>query len=297
MNIYTKLRDLLHEAGLGETEVETYIEILKKPAETIWELVTRTGFSKSVIYRSFEKLKKLKMVEKEGNVIRACSLKVLVAELVKSERKLRRVAHLIKNIAPFLRAPRESIDELETFYTQDQIADTYVDMSLQDFDVSLDFGDFEHYVPVVGGINPVHKFRVNRLKHATNHAVCTSYGPYTALFCTPEAKTIFKNTVDIVNTDFKGNFIVFSDRNDYVMFNNFTDPENPTAVLVKSKTIADMQRANLKSFPSIAGIFHHSSFLKNTKIRRPTSKFDAYFSCRIMRLRFYGIPPKNMQGM
>jgi len=253
MAIYQKLRDLLFDAGLSEAETLVYIELLKKPALTIWDLVLRTGLSKSTVYRSFIKLRNFKMVEKNREGIRALSLRALISELVRSERKLRKTAYLIKQIAPFLRAPRESIEEIETFYTPEQIAETYVSLSSRDFDVSLDYGDFENFVPIIGGLKPVFQFRTNRLKHATNHAICTSFGPYTAIFCTPEAKTKFKQQVDILKNDFCGNFIAFSDRDDYVMFNNFTDPENSSTALVKSKTIADIQRAQLKNFSQRLG--------------------------------------------
>lgn len=253
MAIYGKLRDLLLEAGLNESECHVYIELLKKPCQTVWELVTRTGLSKSVAYRAFTRLHNLKMVEKSELGIRALTLKSFVSELVRRERRLSKIAYKIKQVAPFLRAPHESIEEFETFYTPGQIADAYVAMSELDFGVSLDFGDFEHFVPIIGGIHPVHMFRTNRVKKATAHAVCTTNGPYTAEFCTQEAKVKFKNTVDFAKLDFKNNFVVFSDRSDYVLFNTFSDAEYPSSVLVKSKPIADVQRMQLKSFSQHAG--------------------------------------------
>lgn len=248
MALYPKLRDLLFDAGLSEAEVVVYIELLKKPAETIWDFVTRTGFSKSVVYRAFTRLKELKIVEKNGREIRALSLKSLVAYLVKSERRLRKTAYQIKQIAPFLRAPAETIEEFESFYTPDQISDAYLGLSETDYAVSLDFGDFENFAPIVGGLPAVFQFRSNRMKKGTNYAVCTSFGPYTAHFCTKEAKEKFKNDVDVFKINFDGKFICFTDKNDYVLFNNFEDREYPTSVLVKSKTVADMQRAQMKVF-------------------------------------------------
>lgn len=246
MALYSKLRDLLFDAGLSEAEVVVYLELLKKPAQTIWDLVTRTGFSKSVVYRAFTRLKDLKMVEKNNEGIRALSLKALVADLVKSERRLRKTAYHIKQIAPFLRAPVESIEEFETFYTPDQIADAYLGLSETDYAVSLDFGDFENFAPIVGGFPTVFQFRNNRIKKGANYAIATSFGPYTAHFCTKEAKEKFKNDVNVLKINFDGKFINFTDKNDYVLFNNFEDLEYPVSVLVKSKTVADMQRTQMK---------------------------------------------------
>lgn len=247
--MHSKLRDLLLAADLSEAEVVIYLDLLKAPAEAVWDLVKRTGFSKSVIYRAFSRLKELKMVEKKDGGIRALSLKALVADLVKSERRLRNTAYKIKQIAPFLRAPTESLEEFETFYTPDQIAETYVDISRLHYDVSLDFGDFENFVnKSVGGIKPTLQFRHNRLKKAINQAICTSYGPYTSLFCTKEAKEKFKNYVDILKVNFDGQFINFFDTNDYVLFHDFRDAERPAAVLIKSKPVADIQRAQFAAF-------------------------------------------------
>ncbi len=249
MELYSKLRDLLFDAGLSEAEVVVYLDLLKTPAQTVWDLVKRTGFSKSVIYRAFTRLKELKMVSKNETGIRALTLKALVADLIKSERRLRNTAYRIKKIAPFLHAPQESIEEFETFYTPDQIAETYVDISQLNYGVSLDFGDFENFVTMsVGAIKPTLQFRHNRLKKAINQAICTSYGPYTSLFCTKEAKEKFKNYVDILQVNFDGRFINFFDTNDYVLFHDFRDKECPTAVLIKSKPVADIQRAQFAAF-------------------------------------------------
>lgn len=38
MTIYPKLKSLLIDSGLTETESAVYVELLKKPAGTIWEL-------------------------------------------------------------------------------------------------------------------------------------------------------------------------------------------------------------------------------------------------------------------
>ena len=75
MATYNKLRRLLFEAGLSEAEVFVYIALIKKPAETIWDLVMRTRLPKTVVYRAFEELKEMKMVERSSESIRALSLK------------------------------------------------------------------------------------------------------------------------------------------------------------------------------------------------------------------------------
>lgn len=246
MAIYKQLGDLLLESGLGETATVVYIELLKLPAVSVWDLVIRTKLSKSSVYRAYDKLKNLKMITiDDKGLIKPASLKILVSDLKSHERKLGKLADKIKRIAPFLRAPKDSIEVFEQLYTPEQVADAYIMMSEIDYDVSLDFGDFENFVPILGDINLVMKFRKNRIKHATAYAICTTFGPNTALFCTREAKTKWKNAVDTVDIDYKKKFVVFSDKSDYVMFNDYSDKENLSSVLIKSKPIADFQRMNL----------------------------------------------------
>lgn len=246
MSFYGKLHGFLLESGLGEAEAFIYIELLKKPVATIWELVQRTGLRKSAVYRAFATLERLKMVEKNEKGIRALSLKTLVAELNKKERETGRLADNIRRIAPFLKMPIESIEDIETLYTKESIYAVYMFMSEINYNVNLDFGDFEGFVPVLGGLHMPQKFLCNRLKHATNHAILTSYGPYTDYFMKREEE--IKNKIDVLNEDFKRQFVIFSDSSDYVMFNDMNDPENPVSVFVKSRLIADTQRTQFDIF-------------------------------------------------
>jgi Fe2+ or Zn2+ uptake regulation protein len=249
MTLYAKLKLLLLDAGLSEAEAEIYINLAKSPADNSYELVNRTGFNRSTIYRSIEKLKSLKLVTKNENGLKANSLKSLVSELKTSSLKLNKTAHKIQSIAPFLRTPKDSIEKFEHFYTKDQIAEAYLFMSEQNYSTNLDFGDFESFVPTIKGqLSTAYKFRNNRVKHASHHAICTTFGAFTSTFCTKESKAKFKNQVSFLNADFRNRFIIFSDNSDYVLFNNFTDQENPFSVLIKSKIVADAQRAQFDIF-------------------------------------------------
>lgn len=243
MSIYCQLNSLLIESGLTEAEVAVYLELLKNPAHTAWEIVRRTGLAKSVVYRACDRLKQLKMLKKEEGGLHALSLKALVAELQKEERHLRKTAIRIKEIAPFLRAAREPVESFETLHTLDQIRDAYLFMAEQPYEVNLDFGDFESFIPLIGGLDTGNQFRNSRIKHATHHAICTTFGPYSAYYATRESAKHFKNKIDRLNLDFKNQFIIFSDKNDHVLYNHCEDPENPYSVLVKSKAIADAERS------------------------------------------------------
>lgn len=253
MSLDNELKSLLLQTGLNESEVLVYTELLQSPCAKIWDLVLRTKLSKTSVYRAFSNLKTMKLVAEDGDLIKANSLKSLVAELNTEQRKLGKLADRIKSIAPFLRAPKEAIEEFDHLYTSDQIKEAYLFMSELDYDWNLDIGDFENFVPVLQDVDVTFKFRQNRFKHAKAHAVCSTFGPYTAMFCTKESQAKWCNIVDKTNIDFEKKFIVLSDKSDYVLFNDATDFKEPRSVLVKSKLIADFQRQQFRFLSREAG--------------------------------------------
>ena len=63
----------------------------------------------------------------------------------------------------------------------------------------------------------------------------------------------FKNIFD-VHTEINFKKIVglfFSDTNDYVLFNDVSEPDYPYSTLIKSKVIADIQRLQFDNFPRL----------------------------------------------
>lgn len=253
--MHQQLSDLLIKAGCSESEVIVYTELLKKPVEFTYELVKATGLSKSVVYRAVDSLKERKMIRVDGDFMKAASLKTLVASLDRSSRNLRSAADGLRKISPFLHMPEEAIEEYQHLYDNDQIAEAFLNMAnRRDYSVNLDFGDFESFLPKIGGFQIGNQFRANRSRHATNKAICTTFGPVSAHYCTQEDEKIFKNQVKVLDIDFKDRFIVFSDTGDYVFFVS-TKSDDLDAVLVKSKMIADMQRGQFDIFSQKIGNF------------------------------------------
>lgn len=249
MLIHKELKNLLLQAGLSEEESLIYLELLKNPAQNKWELVLRTGLNRNKVYRAFEVLEKLKMFEKTQHGLKALSPKCLVADLLTSDRKAKKLAYKIRRISPFLRIPNETVEEFSLCYNQEQILETYAQMSEVKYDTCLDFGDLEGYVKVLGGLDPVFKFRVKRFQQsAKNHAICTTLGSYTQCMSRKTDMQKFQSNINHLNIDFKNKWLIFSDTNDYVMFNDFTDQEFPSSVLLKSKVVADTQRLQFQQF-------------------------------------------------
>ncbi len=253
MNFSKQLGSLLTDCGFSEAEVRVYRELLRNPAATIWDLVKRTGLSKSTTYRAFDRLRSLRAVENSEQGIQARSLKHVVAELQKQERSLRKNIVKLKQLAPYLHAAGSEHDTFEDCYTPDQIRDAYLHMSQVEYDTNLDFGDFENFVPIIGGLETPETFRRNRLKHAEHRAVCTTFGPFTAHFCTRKTEKEFRSHIDLLDFDFTKHFIVFSDTGDAVLYAHFNDQEHPYAVLVHSRVIAEAERARFRHFSQKAG--------------------------------------------
>lgn len=233
----------LQGIGLNEKEITVYLTLHKEPVNNIWDLVIKTGLSKSSVYRSFNKLEEMELTEKKGGIISARPLQYLISHLNSKERKLRKGILELKSLSPYLQSNKEPIEVFETFYTLEQIKEAYLFMSEIDYNTNLDFGDFEHFARLLGSVDISMKFRKNRLRHADHHAICSTYGEYTSYFCTRDAAKKFKNKVDLLNIPFIKQFIIFSDNNDYVLFNHFKDQESPYSVLIKSRPIAEAQRA------------------------------------------------------
>lgn len=251
MALHEKLKDLLLEAGLSETEVFVYLELLKSPADTKWQLVNRTNLNRNNVYRAFEKLESLKMVSVDDFGVKAMSLKALVSDLNSSSRKSGKLAAKIRNVAPYLRMANESMEEFDVLYTQNQILDAYLMMAEARYNTCLDFGDLETFVPVLGGLLPVFKFREKRSKHAHNQAICTTSGPFTECMARQKDLNKFRASLDILKINFKDKWIIFSDDNDYVMFNDTSDREFPCSVLIKSQVVSGIQRAYFSQFSQI----------------------------------------------
>jgi len=253
MNYHQKITDLLLKVGLTESEVLVYTELLCNPVETLYDLVGKTGLSKSSVYRAVESLKNLEMIKQKDGQTKAASLKVLISNIRNSSRKSSKIANQLQEISPFLSLPKESIDEFDIFYGKENIIEQYLEMAQRDYFANLDFGDFENFIKNTGGIEVGNKFRNYRVKHASNYAICTTFGPYSAYYSSKKAEKEFQSNVKLLNLDFKNKFIIFSDKGDHVLSINTDEEDMASATLTKSKLIADMQRAQFAAFSQIVG--------------------------------------------
>ena len=209
--MFKKLKKLLLEAGFSEIEAMVYLELLKEPVDSKWNLINKTGFDKNKVYRACDRLEDFKMIEKTKTGISASSLDNLVSYLNKKQDEAMNISKKIKAFIPFMNFPSESVSNFDIAYNQEQILELYGMMSSIKYDTCLDFGDLENYVEVLGGLDPVFKFRKNRFKQsAGNNVICTTSGPYTSCMSRKEDLEKYGSDIAKLDIDFKGKWIIFS---------------------------------------------------------------------------------------
>lgn len=244
-----KIMSLLLDAGLSETEVIVYMSLLEKPVPSRWDIVANTGLERNRVYRAFEKLMGLKMVEKTKIGIEALDLSYFVSQLELSHKRMGVLASQIRELSPFLRLHPECGGDFEVISDREVIVEKYVMMSQIEYDTCLDFGDLENFASSLGGLESIIAFRKYRFgRNAVSKAICTNNGPYTACMSRPDDLRRFKSEIDVAQIDFGMKWVVCSDDSDYVMYNMFSDFHNPVSVIVKSRVIADIQRSQFDLF-------------------------------------------------
>lgn len=248
--MYKALKTLLIEAGLNEAEVKVYLELLKEPSQSKWELVGRTGLDKNQVYRAFDGLNALKMIKKNVEGIEPQSLDGLVGNLESSEQKTRKLVDRMKKFSPFLKIPTEGVAEFQVLETHDEIMEKFFMMSEIDYHTCLDFGDLERFIPLVlKDVEQMFRFRkIRHSKSSKNIALCTNNGPFTSCMMRKRDLEKYHSNVHILNIGFKNKWLIFSDTGNHVMFNYFTDENKISSVLVNSKIVADSQRSQFKHF-------------------------------------------------
>jgi DNA-binding MarR family transcriptional regulator len=253
MSVYNQLKLLLLNSGLSEAEALAYADLLKNgPAENMTDLIRRTRLARSTAYHVLEQLKYRGIVSKGSGPLKALSLKSLVDELQRTQRRSQKTIHKLRQISPFLHVPEFSVDDFEVLHNLDDIKNAYMFMAEHDYDTNLDFGDYESFICALGDASLGFRFREKRAAHATHHAICTTFGPNLKEFCSDEDLVTFRNRFDMMSDlSFKDKWIIFSDNSDYVMFNDTSDPDFPTSVLLRSKIIADVQRMQFENFSKL----------------------------------------------
>jgi DNA-binding Lrp family transcriptional regulator len=236
-------KNLLLGAGLNEIEIAVYMCVLKNPTQTKWEIVNQTKIDKNKVYRACERLQELHLITKYEKGICAKTLSGLIQILLEKQQKTTNLIKKLSQHNKLISIPTEKVEEIEIATCKNQILEQHEAMAEREYNTCLDFGDFEEFVPVLGGIDHVFRFRKKRFgQNAKNIAICAGKGPFTSCMSREKDMKKYKSTILSANIKTKNKWVIFSDTSDYLMINDFSDKENPAAATIKSKHLADTYR-------------------------------------------------------
>ena len=240
--------NLLLGAGLNEVEIAIYMDVLKYPTRTKWEIINRTKIGKNKVYRACERLEGFQLIKRHRRKICAKTLNGLIKHL---QRKQKKTTALIKKLSQhnnLVAIPEEKVSKVEIATCKEKILEQHEKMAERKYETCLDLGDFEGFVPVLGDICHVFTFRKKRFsQNAKNIAICEGGGPFTSCMAREQDMKKYKSTIVSSEIKFKNKWIIFSDTADYLMINDFTDKEHPTAMTIKSKPLAEKYRKKFET--------------------------------------------------
>ncbi|MBU1151848.1 hypothetical protein KJ632_03425 [Patescibacteria group bacterium] len=167
MDLNRKLKQILGNSGLSEDEIAFYLNILKNPNSTIYDLSKRTAIPKDRGYRITEKLIDEKLINAEGNRqkrLTAAKLNGYIDGLMSQGREFYKNAERLREIKPFLKIMENSEENqsIETF-SEEEIGEKFVDLSYLNWDKILSYGNFEMGIEKMG-IDTDQQFVQRRMK-------------------------------------------------------------------------------------------------------------------------------------
>lgn len=184
MEITQKLKLLLVNSGLTEEEASFYINALKKPSRTIYDIARRSKIQKDRAYKIYEHLIEKELIEtsieQRNKKIVARSLSRFIGKIQGEGRKLYKTADSLKSISnflPLLQLPGEELT-IET-YKEEDFSEKFVDIAYMDCEKVLAYGTFEDFIENIT-ISSDKQFVKIRLKRGHKcFPVLANPGPYT----------------------------------------------------------------------------------------------------------------------
>lgn len=179
------LQKLLEKIGLTESEAKFYMAVYQNPQKTIADLQKISGVSRATAYRSFERLKDLKLITSSYDNwrknVEAVSLRTLAQKMGRESLKLRKVEIELKKLENFinLTAYQETLEPVEILSDQNQITEECYKLLHANWDHMQCYGSGEkaHEIP---GEKAMHDFiKMRAKKGRTIDAVFTELGKHT----------------------------------------------------------------------------------------------------------------------
>ncbi|MBT4917304.1 MarR family transcriptional regulator [Candidatus Peregrinibacteria bacterium] len=190
MNEELKLKKLLIKSGLSERAADLYTFVLDNEGVSVADAVLAMNYSKSSIYRAFEELQSLGLVESLSddwkNSLRIVTLGGLIKKLESEKKQKARLISSLRamELSKDLSTP-EALVDFETL-NEEETYERYHDLASSDkWSTMMVMGNWEDFNNEKRNVVPIEKkFIKNRIKHGGRALVLlTKEGPYSGQIC------------------------------------------------------------------------------------------------------------------
>ena len=185
MEIKRHILDLLKRIGLTGTEAKFYLTVYQNPQKTIAEIQKAGGFSHTSAYRSFERLKGLKLLTSSPDNwrknIEAISLRAISEKLGRESLKLRKAQYELRSIENLMKLTnyQETPEPIEIFSDQNQITEECYKLLNADWNHISCYGSGERSYEIPGEKAMTDFVTWRARKGKTINAVFTELGTHT----------------------------------------------------------------------------------------------------------------------
>ena len=245
----SRIQSFLQRANLSEAEIQLYLYILGNPGCNVADACRKLKISKSTIYRAFEKLSSLEMVNSKSNKweteLHANSLHGLIKILENEQRKNRRLIEMLKTVeSRKLLHHNSQISGMEILDEEETI-ERYIDLSEMKWNSVFVFGSWEDFNNVRNIIPTEQKFINNRIKNGGKAFVAiTKDGPATREIIDFNHEIDKKEERVSKKAEFyqKPVWVNVFDGNNYVSLWNFNSHGRIASTFIESAPLAEFYR-------------------------------------------------------
>jgi|GEM_PF-1776042 len=186
MNIVAKLKLALSNSGLNDDEIAFYLNVLKHPGSSIYDIAQRADLPKDRAYKICESLEEKRLLSndpasrKQKRLI-ANPLDSFAESLYSLGRKFYHTADSLKEVKPFLKylnLTEKDEAAIETF-SAEQMTENWLDLAYMNWETVLAYGNFEMMYENMGA-DPDQLFMRRRVKRGKKaFPILSHLGPYT----------------------------------------------------------------------------------------------------------------------
>lgn len=212
MDIIRKLKIALADSGLHDEEIGFYVNVLKHPKSTVFDVAKRSGIPKDRAYKICDLLSEkgllISDLKRKHRKLEFAPLKNFIDDLCRKGRKYYRTADSLKQVTPFLsflNVPHTK-GSIENFSIE-QFVDHYMDLSYVNWETILAYGNFEMIYDAVGADADKEFVKKRMARGKKAYPLLSSPGPYTWELVNNDKKEMRKSK--IIHSDKLSDSMVF----------------------------------------------------------------------------------------